>query len=129
MTTIPESHRDLIESPLVASLSTVGTDGLPQVTAIWFVAVGDCVQISVLTERQKFKNVIARPLATLFVTDPENPFRTLEIRGTVTAGADPDLSIFQRVFRHYGTDPATMPAAQEARSTITLRPTHVIAQG
>jgi hypothetical protein len=37
MPTIPESHRDLLD----ASLSTVGDDGAPQVTAIWFVFEGD----------------------------------------------------------------------------------------
>src|SRR5262245_17887085 len=80
MATIPESRRDLVEAPLVASLSTVGSDGTPQVTAIWFVADGDTVKASLATARQKYRNVVARPRATLFIIDPNNPFRTLEIR-------------------------------------------------
>ncbi|MCP3811207.1 PPOX class F420-dependent oxidoreductase [Mycolicibacterium septicum] len=129
MPTIPESHRDLAETPLVASLSTVGADGTPQVTAIWFVAEGDTVQISLLQTRQKYRNVAARPQATLFVIDPKNPFRTLEIRGTVTIDEDSDLALFERVFRHYGQDPATSGAPTEGRVAVTLSPTHVVAQG
>lgn len=129
MPTIPESHRDLAETPLVASLSTVGADGTPQVTAIWFVAGGDTVQISLLQTRQKYRNVAARPQATLFVIDPKNPFRTLEIRGTVTIDEDSDLALFERVFRHYGQDPATSGAPTEGRVAVTLSPTHVVAQG
>ena len=33
---IPASHHDLIARPLVATLTTVGTDGLLQSTAVWY---------------------------------------------------------------------------------------------
>ncbi|WP_059020482.1 PPOX class F420-dependent oxidoreductase [Mycobacterium sp. M26] len=129
MTAIPESHHDLVEAPHVASLSTIGADGTPQVTAIWFVSDGDTVQTSLVTARQKYKNVVARPQATLFIIDPQNPFRTLEIRGTVEVGEDPNLELYERVVRHYGQDPDTFPAPREGRVAVTLRPTRVVAQG
>jgi PPOX class probable F420-dependent enzyme len=129
MPTIPQSHRDLVEAPLVASRSTVGADGTPQVTAIWFVVEGDTVQISLVRARQKCKNVIAHPHATLFIIDPKNPFRTLEIRGTVRVAEDPDLLLFEQVFRHYGQDPATVAAPREGRVAVTLLPTRVVVQG
>ncbi|TGD87885.1 PPOX class F420-dependent oxidoreductase [Mycolicibacterium sp. CH28] len=129
MTSIPESHQDLAQAPLVASLSTVGADGTPQVTAIWFVVDGDTVKTSFVTARQKYKNVVARPQATLFIIDPQNPFRTLEIRGTVEVGEDPGLELFEKVVRHYGQDPETFPAPREGRVAVTLRPTRVVAQG
>lgn len=129
MTAIPESHHDLAESPLVASLSTIGADGTPQVTAIWYVLDGDTVKTSLVTTRQKYKNVVARPQATLFIIDPQNPFRTLEIRSTVEVDDDPNLELFGRVARHYGEDPDTFPAEREGRVAVTLRPTRVVAQG
>lgn len=129
MTTIPESHRDLVEAPLVGALSTIGPDEAPQVTAVWFRAACDTVRISVLADRQKFKNIAARPHATLFVVDPNNPFRTLEIRATATASDDSALELFADVFRHYGQDPETVPAEREGRMAITLTPTKVVAQG
>jgi PPOX class probable F420-dependent enzyme len=127
--TIPESHRDLLEAPLVASLSTVGPDGTPQVTAIWFVAEGETVKASLVTARQKYKNMVAHPQATLFIIDPKNPFRTLEIRGAVEVGEDPNLELFENIFRHYGHDPATFAGPREGRVSITLLPSRIVAQG
>jgi predicted pyridoxine 5'-phosphate oxidase superfamily flavin-nucleotide-binding protein len=46
VTTFPDSHRDLINSPHIATLSTVGADGAPQVTALWYIADGDTVATS-----------------------------------------------------------------------------------
>ncbi|OMC38423.1 PPOX class F420-dependent enzyme [Mycolicibacterium fortuitum] len=126
---IPASHSDLSEAPLVASLSTVGADGTPQVTAIWYVIESGTVRISLVRTRQKYKNLIAHRQATLFIIDPENPFRTLEIRGTVKVDEDSGLELFDRVFRHYGADPATAAAAREGRVAVTLVPTRVVAQG
>ena len=53
---LPESHADLLDNPNVAALSTVGADGYPQVTAIWFVRDGDRILTSLTTERQKHEN-------------------------------------------------------------------------
>ncbi|MEZ0364838.1 PPOX class F420-dependent oxidoreductase [Mycobacterium sp. pUA109] len=129
MPTVPDSHRDLVAAPLVASLATLGGDRTPQVTAVWFVADGDTVKFSLVTARQKYKNIVARPRATLFIIDPKNPFRTLEIRGTVEVSEDSDLELFAQVFRHYGLDPDTSPAPREGRVAVSLRPTRVVAQG
>lgn len=40
-TTIPESHRDLIETGPIVMLATIGPDGFPQVTATWFLVEED----------------------------------------------------------------------------------------
>lgn len=129
MPTIPDSHRDLIEAPGIASLSTVGADGMPQVTALWYLADGDTVKTSLMTSRQKYKNIVAHSKATLFIIDPANPFRTLEVRAEASVDDDPDLALFERIVRHYGQDPDNFPAPRDNRVVLTLRPTHVVAQG
>jgi len=45
MMTMPESHLDLLESQFV-TMATIGTDGLPQLTEVWFLKDGDTVAIS-----------------------------------------------------------------------------------
>ncbi|WP_051032322.1 PPOX class F420-dependent oxidoreductase [Nocardia veterana] len=125
----PPTHRDLIDSPHTATLSTVGADGIPQVTALWYLAEKDSIAISVPADRQKYKNVVAHPKATLFVIDPANPFRTLEIRGTTSTEPDSDLELFERVVRHYGHDPAAFPAGDADRVALRLIPIRVVAQG
>jgi len=129
MTTVPNSHRDLFDGPNTATLSTVGTDGTPQVTALWYLADGDTVTTSLTTSRQKYKNIVAHPKATLFIIDPTNPFRTLEIRATATIEPDPALTLLDQLIRHYGHDPDTFPATREGRVTLRLSPTRVVAQG
>jgi PPOX class probable F420-dependent enzyme len=126
---IPASHRDLLDDPIPVSLATIGPTGYPQVTAIWAIRDGDTVVTSLAGVRQKLKNLQARPQATVFVVDPGNPYRTLEIRGDVEIEPDPDLTTLGKVLAAYGTDLASFPGPLEDRTTVTLRPDHVVAQG
>ncbi|GHE79442.1 PPOX class F420-dependent enzyme [Amycolatopsis deserti] len=129
MNSVPETHRDLLESAHVATLSTIGADGTPQVTALWYLADGDGILTSVMTNRQKYRNVVARPKATLFIVDPANPYRTLEVRATASVRPDPGLTVLDRILRHYGHDPDTFPTARDNRIVLHLSPTRVVAQG
>ncbi|MDO8365062.1 MAG: PPOX class F420-dependent oxidoreductase [Actinomycetota bacterium] len=124
---IPESHLDLVNTPTVGVLSTLGSDGRPQSTAVWFLLDGDVIRTSLLTSRQKYKNMAAHPKATLFVLDPTNPFRTLEVRGDVAFDEDPGLAFFERIVRHYGMDPDTFPAPRDGRVVLTLHPARIVA--
>jgi PPOX class probable F420-dependent enzyme len=127
--TVPESHGDLTQQR-VGILSTIGASGRPQSTAIWFLLDDDgMIRTSVTTDRQKYKNMAARPVATLFVLDPANPYRTLEIRGDVTFDDDPDLAFMDRIVRRYGMDPATFPGVRENRVVLTLTPSRIVANG
>jgi PPOX class probable F420-dependent enzyme len=102
-TTIPDSHRDLLESNQAVTLATHGADGFPQVTAVWFLAEPDgTVKMSLNTARQKTKNLQAHPEATLFFTDPSNPYRTLEIRTRAELTPDPDYAFADRIGAKYG---------------------------
>ena len=107
----------------------MGPTGHPQVTAVWALLDGDTVVTSLAGTRQKLRNLRARPQATVFVVDPRNPYRTLEVRGDVTIAPDPQLATLVKVLTAYGTDLATFQAPLDARTTVTLHPTHVVAQG
>jgi PPOX class probable F420-dependent enzyme len=128
-TSIPQSHRDLLESPIPVTLATLGPTGYPQVTAIWAVLAGDLIVTSLAGVRQKLANLRAHPQATVFVIDPANPYRTLEVRGDVTIEPDPELATLTKVLHAYGTDLASFPGPLEGRTTITLRPARVVALG
>src|SRR3989442_10075211 len=88
-TTIPETHTDLL-SASTAILGTVGPDGRPQLSAVWFVADGDELKVSLNSTRQKTKNLRANPAVNLFILDVENPQRYLEVRGDAEIADDPD---------------------------------------
>lgn len=98
---IPDSHRDLLEAE-VATLATVGEDGYPQVSEVWFLAEGDQIAISLNTARQKTKNLQADPACTLLILDLANPHRYLEIRGRADVVPDDDYEFADRVGAKYG---------------------------
>jgi PPOX class probable F420-dependent enzyme len=126
---IPASHRDLLEHPIPVALATIGASGHPQVTYVWVILDGDEVVTSLTSDRQKVKNLDVRPQGTVFVVDPANPYRTLEVRGDVTIEPDPELITLKAVLAAYETDLESFPAPLENRVTMRLVPTRVVAQG
>jgi len=126
---ITASHRDLLENPHTVVFATVGADGQPQVTAIWAMLDGDVVRTSLHKGRQKYKNLLAHPQVTLFVIDPKNPYRTLEVRATAEVTDDTDLEFLQRLLHRYGTDLEHFPAPTQDRVVITLHPTRIVENG
>jgi PPOX class probable F420-dependent enzyme len=101
--TIPESHRDVLEQSPIVTLATIGPDGFPQVSAMWFLVDEDgTIAASLNTARQKVKNLERTPEAALFFVDPTNPYRTLEIRTRAEVAPDPDYAFADRVGAKYG---------------------------
>jgi hypothetical protein len=58
--TIPQSHEDLLQLE-AASLATIGPDGFPQVTALWFLYEDGKIKISLNETRQKTKKLTGSP--------------------------------------------------------------------
>ena len=129
MTLFPASHTDLLDAPGVGSLSTLGRDGYPQVTAIWFMRDGDTIVTSLTTARQKLTNMARHSKATLFLIDPANPYRSVEVRGDVTIEDDPDLATLRQLLTKYGTDLDSFRGPLDDRRRVTITPHHVVAQG
>ena len=124
--TIPASHRALLDAP-VGVLATIGPDGLPQVSALWFLfdEAAGAVRFSLNTARQKVKNLRARPEAGFLVVDPANPYRTIELRGRVELQPDDDYAFADRVGKKYGADLRALDRPGERRVVVTLRPAKV----
>ncbi len=80
---IPDSHRDLLDGPIIAALGTIMPDGSPQVTPVWVSYDGTYVIVNGTADRQKHKNMAERPQVSLMLFDPANQFRYLEVRGMV----------------------------------------------
>jgi PPOX class probable F420-dependent enzyme len=125
---VPDSHRDLLDTH-TAILATNGPDGLPQVTAVAFRHddTDDLVKISLNDTRQKTKNLRRDPNATLFILDPENPYRTLELRGRVELAPDPDFAFAKTAGAKYGQGFHAYDEEGETRSIIILHPSRVVA--
>ena len=127
MPEIPASHRDVLETSPIVTLATTGADGFPQVTAVWFLADPDgTVKLSLNTARQKTRNLLRRPEATLFFVDPASPYRTLEIRARADVSPDPDYAFADQVGAKYGgADMRGNDRPGESRVVVTFTPVTV----
>ncbi len=124
MATFPESHRDLLSTD-VAILATNGSDGFPQVTALWFLDDGGTLRISLNTARQKTRNLRQRPECTLLILDRADPRRYLEVRARAELTPDDDYAFADKVGQKYGADLRRMDRAGESRVMVTLHPVKV----
>src|SRR4051812_10049779 len=108
---ISESHTEFFAAPNTAVLTTVGTDGLPQSTAVWYLVDDGVLKTSILMSRQKYKNLVRHPKASLFVLDPTNPYRSVEIRAEVELTPDPDKTLLPKFAEHYSVPLEALQAA------------------
>ncbi len=121
---ISESHRDLLDAD-VAVLATVGSDGRPQLSAVWFLAEGDTLAVSLNTARQKTKNLEANAIATLFILDRQNPYRYLEVRGDVTIEPDDNYVFTDRVGAKYQANMREHDGPSDRRVKVEIHPVRV----
>ena len=124
MTRVPDSHRDLLDG-LVATLATVGPDGRPQLSEVWFLSDGDSVAISLNTSRQKTKNLVQRPQCCLFILDLKVTQRYLELRGDAEVTPDDDYAFADRVGEKYGANLRDHDRPGESRVVVRVIPTRV----
>jgi len=124
MPEIPASHRDLLNGEF-ATLATIGPDGRPQLSEVWFLAEGDTVATSLNTSRQKTKNLRANPAATVFLLDLAAPYRYLEIRGDAEITPDDDYSFADRLGAKYQSDLRSRDQPGQSRVKVTIRPTRI----
>lgn len=119
MASVPESHRDLLDAQ-VATLATVGADGRPQLSEVWFLAEDEIVRISLNTSRQKTKNLQRNPACALFILDLANPYRYLELRGDASVDPDPDYQFADQVGAKYSSDLRAHDQPGASRVVVTL---------
>jgi PPOX class probable F420-dependent enzyme len=126
MTTIPDSHKDLLDAP-VAELATIGADGYPQVTSTWFIADGGEIKLSLNASRVKTKNLAKNSKVSLLIPDPQNPYRYVAIRGDAVISEDPDEALATKVNAKYDATVQDNDKPGEKRVAVTLTPVGVFA--
>ena len=85
MAEIPAGYLDLLtEKKPIANLATLQPDGSPQVTPVWFDYTKGVVRVNTAKGRVKARNMSEGSKVALSIVDPDNAYRYIQIRGTVT---------------------------------------------
>ena len=129
--TIPEKYLDLFQKKAFANLATLMPDGSPQVTPVWVDWDGTHVLVNSARGRQKDKNMQKNARVSLAILDPDNPYRYLEVRGTVDQiteeGADAHIDKMAKKYMGKDTYPYRNPA--EKRVIFKILPTRTSQMG
>jgi len=131
MTVIPESHSDLLDKQTFWHIATLGPDDEIQSSPVWGGWDGEHFMFSLTRGRQKYENLVRNPTIAVSGTDPDNPYRYLEIRGTVVR-VDNDSSnafIDSMAKKYMGVDEYPMHQPGDQRVVMVVAPSHTSKMG
>ena len=121
--TIPASHIDLLERPVIWHVATIGPSGEPQSSPVWAGLDDDgTVVISMLKRRQKVTNLKANAAVALSACEHRGDrYRHVELRGTASIEDDPDHTLIYAMAKKYlGVDDWDYVDPKDARVTIRI---------
>lgn len=98
---IPDSHKDLLEKPIVVSLTTVSAEGKPHATIVWRKFDGEHILVSCDYGVRKHRNIQANPHVSVLALDPDSPYRYLEIGGRAEIHEEGALELLDELTRFY----------------------------
>ena len=122
---IPSQFSDLFEKKTFAALATVMPDGTPQVTPVWIDFDGKNLIVNSARGRRKDKNMKVGGRVAVALTDPDNPYRHLQVRGRVAEvtekGADEHIDRMAK--KYLGKDKYPFRQPGEVRVIYKIEPT------
>jgi PPOX class probable F420-dependent enzyme len=128
---IPEKYEDLFQKKAFGNLATINADGTPQVTPVWVDYDGKYVIVNSARGRRKDKNMKMNSAVAVSIMDPDNPYRYLEIRGTVASitedGADEHIDKMAK--KYIGVDKYPNRRQGEVRVLYKIEPAHTTSMG
>lgn len=121
----PESHADLLTRPTFAHLATVRPDGAPLVNPMWFLwdEAQGVIKLTHTKRRSNYTIFQSEPRVALAITDPDDPYRYLQVRGVVEAIEDDPTGAFYQILQLRYRGKVSEVADRAYRVVVTVRPT------
>jgi PPOX class probable F420-dependent enzyme len=127
MAEIPAAAQHLLGGHNFAHVATVMEDGSPQVSPVWIDFEDGLVIFNTAEGRLKPKNLRRDPRVAISVTNPENPYESLLIRGRAVEltheGADEHIDALAK--RYMGVDEYPLRQPGEERVIVKVEPERV----
>jgi PPOX class probable F420-dependent enzyme len=123
-----QDYADLLtEKRAFAHLATLMPDGAPQVTPVWIDYRDGRVLVNTAKGRVKARNMQLGSPVAVSVTDPDNPYRYLQVRGVVSKvhaeGADSHADFLAKKYLDQDKYPFRQPG--EERVIYEIEPRRV----
>jgi PPOX class probable F420-dependent enzyme len=119
-----EKYRDLFQKKAFANLATLMPDGSPQVNPVWVDFDGQNLLVNSAKGRLKDRNMRRNPRVSLAISDPDNPYRYIEVRGRVVditeQGADQHIDKMAKKYMGVERYPGRAPG--EVRVLYKIKP-------
>ena len=128
---IPEAFRDLFEKRAFAHIATLMPDGTPQITPVWVDYDGTHILVNSTKGRVKDRNMHQHHQVAIEISDPDNPYRYLAVRGPVVEitedGAEEHIDKLAK--KYTGADHYANRSPGMVRRIYKIKPEHVDAHG
>lgn len=131
MSVIPESHADILDKPTFWHIATFGPNDEIQSSPVWGGWDGEHFKFSLTRTRQKYENLVKNPTVALSGLDPDNPYRNLEIRGTVVRIDDDSSNEFinSMAKKYMNVDEYPFHQPGDHRVVMLVMPSHATKMG
>ena len=127
MAKIPDGFKEIFQKKAFVHLATRMSDGSPQVSPVWIDMEGENIVVNSAKGRLKDRNMRADSRVALSVTDPDNPYRALMIRGRVVKiteeGAEAHIDKMAK--KYLGEDKYPFRNPEETRVLYYVEPVKV----
>jgi PPOX class probable F420-dependent enzyme len=128
VTALDDLAKRLIDAKTFAVVSTVNPDGAPQSSVVWVKRDGDDVLFSTIRGRRKTRNMERDPRVSITLYDPADPYRYVEVRGTVSLTEEGGPELIQELSQKYDGTPFREGNPANVRVVVRVTPTKVIAR-
>src|SRR3954447_21321307 len=130
MTALPDDAKALLDDANFVVVATSNTDGSPQTSVLWATYDGDDLLLSTVQGRKKETNWLKDPRTSVLILDRDNPFRYVEVRGTVSMSTEGGPELIERLSQAYtGSTYTGDEGTDNVRVVVRVRPNHVVVWG
>lgn len=121
MSNLSENLEHMLNQKTFAHLATVMEDGSPQVSPVWIDHEGGHIRVNSARGRVKDKNMRRTPDVAISMTDPENPYKFISVKGKVVEvtedGADAHIDAL--AYKYLGQE--TYPYRQDGEVRVIYK--------
>ncbi|MFO0580563.1 MAG: PPOX class F420-dependent oxidoreductase [Polyangia bacterium] len=128
---LSEQQINLIRGKNFAYIGALSEDGSPQVTPVWIDWDGENIVFNTEKKRAKTKNLQSDPRVAVCISNSENPYQYVEVRGQVVGmteeGADEHIDKMAK--KYMGKDKYPFHKPGDVRVIVKIEPQKVFAMG